>query len=104
MILLNNNYACVLTDSSHLFTCYSLLFDLKTGNSRKIPVPINHTLIIGLDASKNIWTATEGNVISFRIQEPQKINKYPVASDNFLRILFLTRKGKLWVSTRKFLG
>ncbi len=100
----NNNYASVLTDSSHIFTCHSLLFDLNTGNSRKIPVPINHTLSMGLDVSKNIWTATEGNVISFRIQEPQKINKYPVTKDNYLRTFFLTRKGKFWISTGKFLG
>ena len=35
--VLNNNYASILTDSSHIFTCRSLLFDLNTGGSFKIP-------------------------------------------------------------------
>lgn len=102
--ILNNNYASVLTDSSHIFTCRSLFFDLNTGVSRKIPVPINHTLSMGLDVAKNIWTATEGNVISFRIEEPEKINKYPVTKDNYLRTFLLTKSGRFWISTGKFLG
>ncbi len=102
--ILNNNYACVLTDSTHIFTCRSLLFDLATGNSRKIPVPINGTMCMGLDSSGNIWNSTEGNVISFNLHNPKKVNRYPVAADNFLRTFFLARNGRFWISTRKFLG
>jgi hypothetical protein len=76
--ILNNNYASILTDSSHIFTGRSLLFDLNTGSSYKIPISINHVLSIGRDTSNNIWSATEGNVINFNINSPEKINRYPV--------------------------
>lgn len=103
--ILNNNYGSVLVDSNHLFTCRSLLFDLNTGNSRQIPLPgIDHSTNIGLDTLNNIWTSMEGNIISFPVSNPLKINKHPVAADNIIKTFFLSRNGTFWVSTRKFLA
>jgi hypothetical protein len=61
----NNNTACILTDSSHIFTCRSLLFDLRTGNSLKIPVPNKNIASMGLDGSNNILECRGGEHYQF---------------------------------------
>lgn len=101
---LNNNYATVLTDSSHVFTWKSLLFDLNTGTSKKLPLTVLHPESMGLDSSKNIWSATKDNISCFQLVKPGKMARYPLGPDNGPKTFFLSSGGKFWISTRKFLG
>ena len=102
--ILNNNYGSVLIDSNHLFTCRSLLFDLTTGISHKISLPNLNSPSISLDTSNHIWSAADKNIVSFQLPGFDKIKMFPVADDNYLQTFFLSRNGRLWVSTAKFLG
>jgi ligand-binding sensor domain-containing protein len=101
---INNNYATVLTDSNHIFNSHSLLFDLTSGSSKKV-IPSNvYFRNLGLDSSKNLWLPTGSVVSRFHIQEPGKINRYPIKNGNVPITFYLAKSGKFWVSTSKFLG
>lgn len=100
----NNNYATVLTDSNHIFTSNSLLFDLTTGKSRKVIPSIAYFLNLGLDSSNNIWLPLDGSISSFNLQGPVKINRYPVENYNPANTFYLAKSGKFWISTYKHLG
>ncbi len=102
--ILNNNSASLLIDSTHIFTCRSVIFNLKTGESKHVNTPITHTQSLTQDTNKNIWSAFAGNIVSFKLNEPGKIRKYPVEGDNFLQTCYLSSNNKLWISTFKFLG
>lgn len=102
--ILNNNSACLLIDSNRLFTCRSIIFNLTTGKSNQISIPINHTQSLAMDTFHNIWSAITGNIISFKISNLSNIKKYAVANDNYLQTCYLTKNGRFWISTFKFLG
>jgi len=63
----NNNYATVLPDSNHVLTTRSILFNLTTGLSKKIPFAMNNYLGMAIDKEGNYWNNDGPNHLKFNL-------------------------------------
>lgn len=85
----NNNYGCVLVDSNHILTNRSILFNLTTGDSKKIPVNIG-TSGMAIDSAGYIWHG--GYVSSFSSKTWNDIVLAPSTGTDILLTSYLSKK------------
>ncbi len=108
----NNIYATAMPDPDHILTNTSVLFNMKTGTHSIFPFVIARTNTLLFDNKQNIWYAYSDTL--FRVKhgsnKPDKKfhltrKKNPYTGQlNFLQVVFQSATGRIWVSTREYLG
>lgn len=108
----NNIYATVMPDADHALTSTSVLFNLRTGAYSFYPFTIERTRTLLLDREKNLWYAYSDTLFKVKYGSVTPDKKFlltrkkdfPLKGLNFLQVVYQSATGRIWVSTKEYLG
>lgn len=108
----NNIYANVLPDTDHVLTSSSVLFNLKNGSYSVMPFVNERVSTMLLDRNGIIWYAFGDTIKRFRYSTGEHFKDLRISltiyrakrGQNFLKSLYESSSGRIWVSTSEYLG